>query len=104
MEEEQEPRRVPARRRKGSGAVTVMTPETATEVAEGDIYEPGVWPWEITEDHGWERVSRTEARASARAAKEEFDAAADELAGRVAADQSAALIGSPAAAEPEGGS
>lgn len=68
MEEEQ--KRVPARRRVGAGPVFMAV--EGIEVAEGEVYELGVWPEELTEAHGWEAVTKTQVReARAEAAKEE---------------------------------
>jgi hypothetical protein len=89
---QEEPQRVPVRRMRGAGAVDVFIGSDAYQVNEGDILEAGVWPWEVTPEHGWERVTKKEARQSARAAKEEADQQAEALQEAVMAEQQAAGV------------
>lgn len=73
-----EAQRVPARRMRGAGAVDVFIGADAYQINEGEILEVGVWPWELTEAHGWERVTRREVRAAAQERAQEPEPAATE--------------------------
>lgn len=83
---QEEPKRVPARRRAGAGPVDVFVGDGAYQINEGDILEVGVWPWEITEEHGWERVTQREARA-ARSERREAEAETVEALTEAVAEQ-----------------